>query len=184
MSAVAMDLMTAEELLNLPRGQFRYELIAGELKRMPPTGEEHGFVTMDLAGPLHRYVKNKNLGKVYAAETGFKIRENPDTVRAADVSFISRERLQGQPPLKGFRPGAPDLAVEVMSPGDSKREVAEKAAEWLDAGANMVWVVNPKLRAVTVYRPFADSVTLTDQDTLDGGAVVSGFQIAVGEIFA
>ena len=86
--------------------------------------------------------------------------------------------------MRGFRPGAPDLAVEVMSPGDTKREVADKVAEWLEAGAAMVWVVDPKLRAVTVYRPFTDSVTLTAGDTLDGGDVVPGFQIAVSEIFA
>ena len=183
MSAIAVEVMTAEELLALPRGQFRYELISGELKRMPPTGEEHGSVTMDIAGPLHRHVRKNNLGRVYAAETGYKIRSNPDTVRAPDVSFISHERLQGQPPLKNFRPGAPDLAVEVMSPGDTKREVAEKVAEWLDAGAHLVWIVNPKLRTVNVYRPLTDNVILTIKDTLDGGTVVPGFRIAVSEIF-
>ena len=92
MSAIAVEVMTAEELLVLPRGQFRYELIAGELRRMPPTGDEHGEFTMSVSGPLFAQVKRHNLGKVYAAETGYKIRANPDTVRAPDISFVRLER--------------------------------------------------------------------------------------------
>jgi len=168
----------------MPDDGFRYELVKGELLRMSPTGDEHGDVTMALASPLYQYVKSNDLGKVYAAETGFKLESNPDTVRAPDIAFVRKERIQETGRIRGFRGGAPDLAVEVMSPGDSKREMAEKTREYFSGGARMVWIVNPKSRTVTVYRSPSNATTLTENDTLNGGDVVSGFQIAVAEIFA
>jgi Uma2 family endonuclease len=138
---------------------------------------------MLLALALGQYVKEKNLGSTYLAETGFKLRTNPDTVRAPDVSFIGRERVEQIGETEGYWPGAPDLAVEVNSPGDRVGEVEEKVQEWLNAGARVVWVVSPKLRAVTVYRSLTDIVTLTEKDTLDGGEVVPGFQFPVAEFF-
>jgi Uma2 family endonuclease len=168
----------------MPDDGFRYELVKGELKRMPPTGDEHGGVTMELASPLHQYVKRNNLGRVYAAETGFKLESNPDTVRAPDIAFVSTERLQGAGSMQGYRSGAPDLAVEVLSPGNTKREMAEKVKEYFAAGARLVWIVNPKLKTVVVYRSVNDILTLTEKDTLDGETVVPGFQISVAEIFA
>lgn len=183
MSATITKPMTADELLAMPDDDWRYELVKGELIRMAPAGSEHGEVAMDLAGPLHQHVKAHNLGKVYAAETGFKLESNPDTVRAPDIAFIRRERVEqiGRP--KGFWPGAPDLAVEVVSPGDTVNEVEEKVGEWLAAGAGVVWVVSPKLRTITVYRSLNDIAVLTEKDTLHGGDVVPGFQIRVREIF-
>jgi Uma2 family endonuclease len=175
--------MTAEELLKLPRGRFRYELVKGELKQMSPTGDEHGSVTMELAVALYQYVKHNNLGRVYAAETGFKLESNPDTVRAPDIAFVSMERVQAAGKIQGYRGGAPDLAVEVLSPGNTKREMAEKIEEYFAAGARLVWVVNPKPKTVTVYRSLTDIDVLTEKDILDGGEVVPGFQIAVAEIF-
>ena len=183
MSTVETKLMTADELLRLPKDGFHYELVKGELLRMSPTGTKHGEVTMNLAAPLHRHVKLNHLGSVYAAETGFKLESNPDTVRAPDIAFVRVERIQSQGKAQGYGDGAPDLAVEVMSPGDSKREVAEKTIEYFAGGARMVWVVNPKSKTVAVYRAPLEATILTENDTLDGGEIIPGFQIAVAEIF-
>lgn len=176
--------MTADELLTMPDDGFRYELAKGELKRMSLTGDEHGSITMDLAFALYQYVKLHNLGRVYAAETGFKLESDPDTVRAPDIAFVRRERIEASGRVQGYRSGAPDLAVEVLSPGNRKREMKEKVEEYFAAGARLVWIVNPKSKTVTVHRSATDSVTLVEKDILDGGEVVPGFQISVSEIFA
>ena len=176
--------MTADELLLLPKDGFHYELVKGELLRMSPTGDEHGGVTMALGAPLHQHVKSNDLGRVYAAETGFKLESDPDTVRAPDIAFVCKKRIQETGRIRGYRGGAPDLAVDVMSPGDTKREVAEKITEYFAGGARLVWVVNPKSKTVAVYRSPLDVTTLTENDTLDGGDVVPGFQFAVAEVFA
>lgn len=183
MSATLTKPMTADELLAMPDDGYRYELIEGGLRRMSPAGDEHGRVGMELAIPLGSHVKQNKLGKLYLAETGFLIKTNPDTVRAPDIAFVRIERIAQGPGVKGYRVGAPDLAVEVVSPGDTVSEVEEKVAEWLEGGARMVWVVSPKLHTVTVYRSLTDIVTLTEKDKLDGADVVPGFQMNVAEIF-
>jgi Uma2 family endonuclease len=124
------------------------------------------------------------LGAVYAAETGFKLSSNPDTVRAPDIAFISKPRVEQVGDTAGYWPGAPDLAVEVLSPDDRVSEVEEKVSEWLSAGSQQVWVVSPKLRTVTIYTSLTDIVMLTEKDTLKGGGVVPGFEISIAEIFA
>lgn len=184
MSTTVSKLVTADELLRMPDDGFRYELVKGELKRMSPTGDEHGRVTMRLASPLFEYVKAHNLGRVNAADTGFKLESDPDTVRAPDIAFVSTERLEPSVRMDGYRGGAPDLAVEVLSPGNTRREMSEKIKEYFATGSRMVWIVSPKLKTVTVSRSLSDLTTLTETDTLDGGDVVPGFQISVDQIFA
>jgi Uma2 family endonuclease len=183
-STTETKLLTADELFEMPKDGFRYELVGGELRRMSPAGDEHGRVGMELAIALGSHVKKNKLGKLYLAETGFLIHTSPDTVRAPDIAFVRMERFRQTPKVKSYRLGAPDLAVEVTSPGDSVSEVEEKVTEWLDAGASAVWIVSPRLKTVTVYRSLTDINTLTEKDTLDGGEVVPGFQIPVAEIFA
>ena len=174
------QLMTAEELMWL-EGPNRHELIKGELLTMPPPGDEHGAVTMNLILPLALHVKENNLGVLRAAETGFKLETNPDTVLAPDIAFIARERVG--PRVTGYRDGAPDLAVEVMSQWDSRIKTARKAALWLELGARSVWIVNPRQRTVEVCsvdgakRVFHETDELVD-DT------VPGFRVKVSEIFA
>lgn len=167
----------------MPDDGYRYALVKGELTRMSPTGHEHGIVALHIAAALHDYVKAKDLGATYAAETGFLITRNPDTVRAPDAAFVRRERLEAAGTIKSFWIGAPDLAVEVVSPGDAAREVEQKVAQWLEAGAVMVWVIRPELRTVTICTLLNDIVTLTHKDLLDGGSVIPGFQIAVADLF-
>jgi Uma2 family endonuclease len=175
--------MTADELLNLPRGRYRYELVKGELKQMSPGGHNHGRVGMRLAAPLASYVTSQKLGEAYLAETGFKLESDPDTVRAPDIAFIKRERIEQVGEGAGYWIGAPDLAVEVVSPDDTAKKVERKAADWLEAGTGMVWVINPKPKTVTVYRSLTDIDVLTEKDTLSGGEIVPGFEIAVSRIF-
>lgn len=183
MSATLTKPVTADQLLEMPDDGHCYELVKGELRMAPPPGSEHGEVTMNLAGPLYQHVKNNNLGVVYAAETGFKLESNPDTVRAPDVAFVRIESVQQTGRLPGYRSGSPDLVVEVVSPSDRVTNVEEKVAEWLEDGARMVWVVSRKLHNVIVYRSLTNIVTLTEKDKLDGADVVPGFQIKVAEIF-
>src|SRR2546425_11388340 len=152
MSAVLTKPMTADELLAMPDDAFCYELVKGELIRMPPPGDEHGEVTMELAGPLHQYVKQNNLGKVYAAETGWKLESDPDTVRAPDIAFVRREVVEKTGRLKSYRSGAPDLVVKVLSPSDTIVKVEEKVAQWLEVDERMVLVVSQELLTAMDYR--------------------------------
>src|SRR5919109_273859 len=111
--------MTAEELLHMPDDGFRYELIRGELRKMAPAGHQHGRIAINVTTPLDQHVRAHNLGTVYAAETGFKLASNPDVVRAPDIAFIRRQRVEEVGNVEGYWPGAPDLAVEVISPSDT-----------------------------------------------------------------
>src|SRR4051812_26305530 len=122
-----VSLVTAEELLALPTGMGkRYELVAGELRVMSPSGWRHGQIVSNLHSLLGPHIRAKRLGLSFGAETGFRLARDPDTVRAPDFAFISNERLPSKAPTEAFWPGAPDLAVEVLSPSDRTGEVDEK----------------------------------------------------------
>jgi Uma2 family endonuclease len=175
---------TAEELSRLPSGRARYELVRGELRTMPPASHGHGGIAGLFHIKLGNYVLEHKLGRVYSAETGFLLTRNPDTVRAPDIAFIRQERVSAQEGPGGYWPGAPDLAAEVISPGDLYTEVAEKVEDWLDAGTRMVVVIDPRKRHVTIYRSKTEVEFLTEADTLNGGEVVPGWQLPVAEIFA
>jgi Uma2 family endonuclease len=176
--------VTADQLLRMPDDGNRYELVAGELRKMPPASWEHGMTGGDLHALLARHVCDHKLGKVSLAETGFLIARDPDTVRAPDIAFIHKDHLPATSPKEAFWPGAPDLAVEVVSPTDTVNEIDEKVKEWLDAGATAIWVVDPNWPSVTVYRSSTDIKTLTKNDELSGEPVVPGFRCRVGDIFA
>ncbi|MEX2170982.1 MAG: Uma2 family endonuclease [Pirellulales bacterium] len=177
-------LVTADELLAMPTGMGkRYELLAGELREMLPSGWRHGKVASRLNARLDTYVEEHDLGVVFGAETGFRLASDPDTVRAPDVSFISKQNMPEREPNDGFWPGAPDLAVEVLSPSDRTGEVNEKTDFWLSAGCKAVWVVDPKRKTVTIYSSQADVQVKTADEVLQGDPVVPGFSCAVAELF-
>jgi len=174
---------TADELLAMPDDGYRYELIEGELIRMSPAGAKHGRIVIRISTALAVHVRAHDLGEVYAAETGFKLRSDPDTVRAPDVAFVNKARINQAGDPEGYWSGAPDLAVEVLSPGDSRRKTEAKAKHWISAGAKLVWVVDPRRHIVTVYQSLTEIFEIIETDILDGGDVVPGFELSVADIF-
>jgi len=181
--AEAATLVTADELLAMPDDGWRYELRAGELIRMSPTGAEHGDIAGEFLARLRPHVRERKLGRVFAAETGFRLFDNPDTVRAPDVSFVRAERIPPGRLPTGYWPGPPDLAVEVASPSDSAEDVNEKIAEYLRAGSRLVVVLYPRTRQVGLYRPDGSAQLLPDTGVLDLGDVVPGFACPIAELF-
>jgi Uma2 family endonuclease len=177
------QLFTAEELERLPAVGRRLELVKGKVYEMAPAGGRHGYVAMNSGMALGSHVSANDLGRVFAAETGFILRRNPDTVRAPDCAFISNRRLPSDEIPDSFIEMAPDLVIEVVSPSDSPREVREKAEEWLRAGVRLVWLLYPATRTAMVYRSLDDPTNLTEHDHLDGNDVVPGFTCPVGDLF-
>jgi Uma2 family endonuclease len=181
MSSVVERKMTAADLERMPKDGFRYELVDGEIRKFMPPGFEHGDIAMRISARLAVYVYDNALGSVTAAETGFKIDEF--NVRAPDGAFVSNERLQKYGRPAGFFPSAPDLAIEVVSLGDTKREAKEKTEWWLKSGARLVWVVDAKRRKVTAHHANGNIFEYGIDDMLDGQDVVPGFKLAVKEVF-
>jgi Uma2 family endonuclease len=176
-------LYTADDLLEISaRDDNRYELIQGRLRVMAPAGDIHGSYAMGVGARMYIHADDNNLGIVFAAETGFVLETNPDHVRAPDAAFVGKARLSQGLTGKYF-PGAPDLAVEVVSPGDTASEVQDKIQDWLTHGARLVWVVDPKTRTVTVYRPDGTANVLKAADTLDGEDVLPGFRFPLARLF-
>jgi len=176
-------LMTADELLRLPRGQYRHELINGELKTMPLAGHNHGRITVRLSSPMAQFVWDNGLGEVFTAETGFKLTSNPDTVLGPDVCFVAKERVEQFGGRDGYFEGPPDLAVEVLSPSERSGQVSKKVSQWLFFGAKQVWVVNPKTRTVDVHELDKEAVTFSEGEVLEGGDLLPGFKIPVSRLF-
>jgi Uma2 family endonuclease len=177
------ELMTAEQLAALPHDGGRYELVEGELRMMSPAGGRHGRVAAQLAFLLSCHVQSHGLGVVYAAETGFILGRNPDTVRAPDVAFVSKSRLSQIQDDKGFVPLAPDIVGEVISPTDSFSEVQDKALAWLAAGTRLVLLVDPEARQLHALRSVENRIVLSPQDEMDAADVLPGWRFCVTDLF-
>jgi Uma2 family endonuclease len=166
-------LMTAEELLHTSIPDKQVDLVHGVLVVREPPGLRHGRIAMELGRRLADHVETRALGRVYA-ESGFKLASQPDTVRGPDVAFISRARLPDPEPV-GYPDLAPDLVVEIISPGDRPGDVLAKVADWLSAGTRLVWVVDPERRLARIYRGDGTEQIVTADQALDGEDVVPGF---------
>jgi len=177
----ATRLVTADELERFPSDDNRYELVHGRLVPMTPVSFSHGRTVVALAVVLGQHVRTHRLGAVLT-EVGFTLASNPDTVRAPDLAFIRRDRIPSPEP-QGFWKGAPDLAVEVLSPDDRAFEVQTKIHEYLAHGVSVVAVVDPREQTVTIYRAAVGPVVLDVEGMLDLCDVVEGFRCAVREIF-
>ncbi len=176
-------LFTAEELLCLSATGKRLELVKGKVYEMAPAGGRHGYAAINAGTFLNVHVRSNRLGRVFAAETGFIIEHDPDTVRAPDAAFVSLNRLSADEIPDGYIDLIPDLVVEVVSPNDRRREVREKVEEWLNAGVRLIWVLYPATRSAIVYRSLNDVTHLAADDFLDGEGVVPGFTCRLGELF-
>jgi Uma2 family endonuclease len=173
--------ITADELL--ATGDIdRCELVAGEIVTMAPASFEHGDIASEINSQIRVFVRSRKLGTVLAAETGFMLRRNPDTVRAADVAFVRRDRLPKRK-LPGFFEGAPDLAIEVLSPSDRTLAVHEKVKEWLAAGAQSVWVVDPQNRAIDIYRSGGSVNHYQGLDKIENEPALPGFTLSLADVF-
>ena len=181
--ATTTQLMTAEELLDMPDDGFRYELVRGELIKKMGTGLEHALISDNCYGNLGNYVKRHNLGRILTASFGYRLGYDPDIVRIPDLAFVRRERLEAVGVITGYFPSAPDLAIEVISPNDRYPDVEGKLSDYFASGTPMVVVLEPRTRTAKVYRSPTDVVVLTEADTLDGGDVVPGWRMPVSEIF-
>jgi Uma2 family endonuclease len=175
--------MTADELWMLPDDGMRHELLAGRLTVMEPTGFEHGRVAGNVFGLLREHVRDRDLGVTSAAETGFVIGRNPDTVRAPDAAFVTKERYEALGSTDRFWPEAPAFSVEVLSPGDTAAEVQAKAFAWLDAGTKAVLVLDPATRTATVYRRRDDIRSYERTDVVDLADAVPGWRLSLRELF-
>jgi len=172
--------LTAEELNTLPEDGRVCELIEGEITEMPPAGSDHSDLAMYIGYLLNGFVRPRQLGSVTGEQGGYLISENPDTVRAPAVAFISWARRQKR---GAYVKGGPDLAVEIVSASDTATTLQRKVKDYLAAGTRLVWVVYLELAVIVVHTPQM-ARTLTTADTLDGGDVLPGFSAAIADIFA
>lgn len=178
--------LTAQDLWRLGEGDVRRELVDGEVIEMAPVGGKHGQIVSRVDRLLRAHVEQHGGGEVLVGDVGFVLAlpNDPERVRAPDVAFISTQRLpEGKLP-DTFVPGAPDLAVEVLSPSDNPVDVQQKVRDYLDAGSRLVWVIAPQAMTVTVYRADGSARLLRERETLEGEDVLPGLTISLADVFA
>lgn len=178
----ARKLMTADELLRLPRGYGkRHELIRGELIERPCSGNAKAVVVAMIATRLGQFVFPRDCGELAAGHPGYLLETNPDTVRASDVAWTASGRIPEG--TTGYPNLAPDLIVEVKSHTDESAQLRRKAEMWLSFGVRQVWVADPDTTTITVYRPGVEPVELSEDDTIDGGDLLPEFTAPVWSLF-
>lgn len=179
----AGEIMTSEQLAHYQVADKRTELVRGRLIVREPATSDHGRVAAQVLIEIGIYLRQHPIGEVYAAETGFTIERQPDTVRAPDVAYVRADRI----PCSrdgGFDELAPDLVVEVLSAGDRVRTVREKVAHWLSAGTQLVWVFDARRRTAHVYRADGTDAALASADHLDGEGVLPGFRTPLARLLS
>lgn len=181
MPAETAPILTAKDLLQLDVPNKWTELVRGRLVVSEPPGTEHGRISANLGYFVSDFVRRHGLGCVYAQDTGFKIQSDPDTVRAPDLAFVSAARvpMAAEP---GYAVLVPDLVVEVVSAGDRRGEVLARVGDWLDAGAGLVWVIDPRRTEAQVHRRDGGITVIGASDALDGEDVLPGFTCLLAEI--
>ncbi len=180
---VATHLLTAADLEAMGDEAERYELIRGGLREVEGMGGKHGAIGGDLHTHIGMHVVARDLGAVFISDTRFVIRRNPDSVLAPDFAYIRSDRLPLGDIWDSYVPIAPDLVVEVVSPSSNEADILDKVAIYLAGGVRLIWLVRPKRRTVTVFRPHQPEIILGEGDVLDGDNVLPGFALPVSAIF-
>ena len=174
-------LLTAEEFyLFCCENDGRYELVDGEVLELAPANDEHGETAGNVVTAFNNYSRPRGIGRA-RVETGYTLRTGPDTVRGPDVSFVLQPRVEGRG--SGFPVGAPDIAVEVVSPSNTAAEVARKVAEYLAAGSQRVWVIYPAARRVVIHRADGSVLSYGGDDVIADEELLPGFSLPLSEIF-
>jgi Uma2 family endonuclease len=175
--------MTSEELALNPIPNKRTELVRGRLVVREPARVGHGLITANIVIEIGLYLRANPIGKVVTSDPGFTLFRNPDTVRAPDVAYLRADRIPTVEVI-GFDELAPDLAVEVLSPGDRAGKVRAKIDDWLAAGTLLVWVIDPRRRIAHVHRADGTVSRVTEHDSLAGEDVLPGFTLSLGRVLA
>lgn len=178
----AQTLVSADDLLLMPDDGWRYELVRGKLIRMSPTSSQSSLVSRRIGSEVDLFVRQNRLGLCGDADWGFRLASDPDIVRAPDIAFVRAERIPPEGIPAGFWPGAPDLAIEVVSPSDRFADVLEKVQAYLDAGTRLVWVVDPAARKAIVFRSEQSPEVVEADGVLSGEEVLPGFTLRLTEV--
>ena len=180
---VATRHLTAEDVERMGSAGERMELIDGVLREKEGVSQRHGEIEVQLTIPLGSHVLANGLGRIYPSDTQFKVLRDPDKILIPDLAFVRADRLQPEAERWRIAPFAPDLAVEVMSLNDSYEDVVEKIELYRRAGVPLLWLVQPRRRAVEVFALSQPPRLLHETDTLDGGDVIPGFRLPVADLF-
>ncbi|MCS7191923.1 MAG: Uma2 family endonuclease [Armatimonadetes bacterium] len=181
--AKTKELMTIEDLRQISEDEHPGELVRGEWVEVSRPTFQHGRLTNRIGRILGNFVEEHGLGEVVSGDPGFVLERRPDTLRSPDVAFVSKERIPSESTIDDWFEGAPDLAVEIVSKSQTAHDAGLKALDYLKAGTKMVWVIDPQSRTVAVYTPPNKIQILRENETLEGGEVLPGFQCKVSNLF-
>ena len=183
LTTLGTEPITAEQLLEMDAKGMRGELIRGVFCPTMSAGMRHGEIVMKLGRLLGNAIADAQAGRLMGSDSGVRVETDPDTVREPDIAYFSKERLPLDQEVPGYAEVAPDLVVEVVSPSDSVREIADKARMWINAGVQLVWVLWPETKMIEVHRPAQPVTTLRESDTLTGEDILPQFKVPIKNIF-
>ena len=168
----------------LPEDGFLHEVVEGELIMSPKNDFSHGRICSRLLAALETFTQAHRLGAMLDSSTGFWMKNR--NCRAPDISFVSRERLSAlgfRDSTRRFFPGAPDLAVEVLSPNNTRTEIDSRLRDFFESGTRLAWIIDPDARRVEVCLSLSRRELIGEGGFLDGGEVVPGFHYPVADLF-
>jgi Uma2 family endonuclease len=172
---------TEEEISNLPDNGYNYEIVDGELVMSPKNNPEHSDICAEISMRMRLFAKEQKLGRVWESNVGFWMTNR--NLRAPDVSFVSAARLNTVRPLRSFFQGAPDLAVEVLSPSNTRFEIDQRLRDFFESGTRLAWVIDPISESAEVCHSAIDRQMVGPGAILDGEDVLPGFQLPLAELF-
>jgi Uma2 family endonuclease len=173
---------TEAELQALPDNGFNYEVVDGELVMSPKNNPEHGYICMRLGSALHTFVEREKLGAMFDSNTGFWM-EN-ENCRAPDLSFVSKERLRGlKRPARSFFKFAPDLAIEVLSPNNTRAEIQDRLRDFFSSGTKLAWIIDPESKSAEICSGLEKRRLVGPNGELNGENVVPGFRYKLADLF-